>query len=191
MANANTPFGLRPAFMLDGSPYNGHAIRCVHASGDGTGIYLGDPVKIAGDGINGWPTVIRAAAGDEIFGVAVGFEPLRTNLETMYCVASTEREILVVPALDVMFEIQEDSAGNNLALTDIGNDADIVVANGVAATGISGVMLDSSTAPTGDSSGGTLLILGLVQKPDNAVGTNAKWLVRINESSLRGDGTAI
>jgi hypothetical protein len=66
-----------------------------------------------------------------------------------------------------------------------------VVANGVTATGISGVMLDSSTAPSGDSSGGTLLILGLAQRPDNAVGTNAKWLVRISESSLRGDATAI
>lgn len=191
MANANTPFGLRPAFMLDGSPYNGHVFHCFHDSGDNVAIYLGDPVKIAGSGLNGYPTIVRATAGDEIFGVAVGFEPLRTNLESMFCSASTEREVLVAPALDVVFEVQEDSVGNNLALTDIGNDADMVFANGVTATGISGVMLDSSTAPTGDSSGGTLLIIGLSQKPDNAVGTNAKWLVRVSESSLRGDATAI
>jgi hypothetical protein len=178
----------RPAFMLDGSPYNGHAIRCVIPSSDGTATYVGDPVKLHGSSVGGYPTVIQAAAGNEIFGVVVGFDFNPADLTSMHRAASTERYCKVVPALDVIFEVQEDSVGGALTADSVGLNADIVVAAGISATGVSGVELDSSGAGTGAAN---LMILGLSQRPDNEIGTNAKWLVRINESQLRGDGTGV
>lgn len=188
MANADTPFGLRPAMMLDGSPYNGQGIRCVFASGDSTATFIGDPVKLAGSSVGGYPTVQQAAAGDKIFGVVVSFEPDRTDLTAQYRKASTERQAVVVPALDVLFLVQEDSAGGALTADSVGQNADIVVGTGNTTYGISAVELDSSGAATATAQ---LRILQLWQSEDNAIGTNAKWLVRVNESALADSAAGV
>jgi hypothetical protein len=185
MANSNTPFGFRPVRMLDGSPWNGQGIRCVIASGDGTATFIGDAVKLAGSSVTGYPTVIQAAAGNEIFGVVTSFEPNRADLTATYRLASTERYCNVVPALDAVFEIQ--SSGTPTAGS-VGELADITVGSGGTASGISAMQLDTSTS---SSSAATLQILGFVDRPDNEIGQYAKVLVRISESSLRGDGTGV
>lgn len=181
MANSDTPFGLRPVMMLDGSPYNGHAIRCVLAAAEGTATFVGDAVEMAGSSVNGYPTVNQVAAGETIFGVIVAFEPDRTDLTSNYRPASTERECMVVPAIDVVFEIQEDSVGGALTADSVGLNADLVVGSGNTTFGISGMELDSSTAAT---TAAQVRILGLAQREDNEVGANAKWLVRVIESEL-------
>lgn len=181
MANTDSPFGLRPVMMLDGSPYNGHGFRCVFASGDGTATFIGDPVKLAGSSVDGYPTVAQAAAGDAIFGVVVAMEPDRTDLEQLHRLASTERQCVVAPAGDVIFEVQEDSVGGALTADQVGQNADIVVGSGDTTYGISAVELDSSGAA---ASSAQLKILGLSQREDNEIGDNAKWLVRVNESEL-------
>ncbi len=48
MPNADTPFGLRPVKYRSGAPYNGAANVYTTASGDGTAIYVGDPVVLSG-----------------------------------------------------------------------------------------------------------------------------------------------
>ncbi len=183
MANADTPFGLRPVYNSNGSPYNGNAILCAIPASDGTATFVGDPVKLAGsaDSTTGVPTVAQCAAADAIFGVIVGFEPDRTDLTKVHRAASTLRYCYVCVDKGVVYECQEDSVGNNLAVTEVGLATDIVVGSGSTVTGFSGVELDSSDTAT---AAGQLRILGLVRKPDNEIGANAKWLVVINEHNL-------
>lgn len=194
MANSDTPFGMRPVAHLDGSPWNGKVTTYLSPSADGTATYVGDPVKSGGTAgaagvtvygydVEGMATIATAAAGDTLRGVVIGFSPLQSNLETLYRVASTNRLAYVVDSPDVVFEIQEDSVGNDVAITQVGNNFDIVYAAGNTTTGRSAVELDSSDA-TGTATA-QLRLLGLVKRPNNALGTNAKWLVMINEHELK------
>lgn len=192
MANADAPFGLRPVSMLDGSPWNGQAIRCQFAAAEGTATFIGDLVELDGTntGTEGVPTVKQGAAATTVgfFGVVVGFEFDPTDLENKYRLASTQRACYVVPALDAVFEIQEDGVGTPLALEDIGETVDVGgFSSGSTTTGLSAIEIDSSNVGTGAN----VMLLGLVNRPDNAIGANANWLVRINESVLRGDATGV
>lgn len=181
MANADTPFGLRPVRYLSGSPYNGSFNLYSTAAGDGTAIFIGDPVTLSGTSqtINGrtYMDVDQAATGNIIVGVVIGVLPV-TRDSTVHREASTQRLLMVCDDPNVLFEIQEVSGGTALAANDMGLNADFVVAAGSATTGMSGVELNNaSEAATATLD---LLLVGLVSRPDNAVGEHAKWLVRIN-----------
>ncbi len=181
MANANSPRGLIPRRHVSGAPYNGAANRYYVPSSDGTAIFIGDPVKSTGSAdANGVPGVIVAAAGNTVRGVCVGVEAI-TSSSTIYREASTERYILVADDPELLFEIQEDSVGNNLAVTEIGLNTDFVAGTGSTASGYSGFMLDSSGTGTGTAN---LRIVSLVQRVDNAIDTYGKYLVKINEHEL-------
>lgn len=183
MANVDRPNGLRPVKHLDGSPYNGAANLYYIDSGDGTAVAIGDAVKSSSSGdTDGIPGVIQAAAGDALRGVVVGVKPVTAD-SLIYRAASTSRYVLVADAPDLIFEVQEDSVGGALAVTDIGRNADITVAAVNTTTGTSGMELDSSDIKDATAQ---LRVFGLVQRADNAVGTNAKWLVMINEHELKG-----
>ncbi len=195
MANIDAAFGLRPVAHLDGSPWNGKVTTYLVGTGDGSAIYVGDPVKSGGDAgaagtvvygqdVEGMPTITVAAAGDALRGVVVGFSPLQSNLETLYRVASTARLVYVVDSPDVVFEIQEDSVSENIAADDVGSNFDMATyAAGNATTGRSAVELDSSDA-TGSATA-QFRLLGLAKRVGNAIGANAKWLVVINEHELK------
>ena len=172
--------GARVVGHLYGAPFNGGVKRYKHDSGDATAIFRGDFVKLAGSAdSDGLPTVIQAAAGDtQLLGVVVGFEANYADLSLLNCAASTNRVLLVADDPNTIFSIQEDSVGNNLAAADIGENADIVVGTGSTVTGLSGMELDSSDHKTGTAQ---LRILRLDPVPGNDVGTNAKYLVVINE----------
>ena len=183
MANSDNAFGLRPVSMLDGSPYTASVRIFSTASGDGTAIYLGDPVILSGTSstVNGrvYTDVDQAATGNVIAGVVVGVIP-ETDASTIYRAASTTRLLMVETGRDVLFEIQEVSGGTALAAADIGLNADFVVGSGSTTTGQSGVELNN----TGEATTNTLdlQIVDLVPRADNAIGEHAKWLVRINRS---------
>ena len=185
MANADTPRGLRPIGSLNGSPYNGATIKCAILAGDGTATFIGDAVKLDGtasaDGY--YPSVVQAAATDEIFGVVTSFDANPDALSDQYRKATTLRLCNVVPALDTLFVIQ---VSGTFAITDVGEAADITVGSGNTTTGMSAMELEA-TPGTEDQ----VLILGIDRRPDNEVGAFADVIVRINESSLRGDGTPI
>ena len=193
MANADAAFGLRPVGNLDGSPYNGGTVRCAILAADSTATFIGDPVKLSGTGYtdaNGTvPSVAQATADATIFGVVTSFEAGPTDLETQYRKASTLRFCNVVPALDNLFAIQADE---DVVIADMGQTADLVntlnvIPAGSTVTGLSGAELDSSDIGTGAN----LHILGVLNAPDNDLSTNNPVvIVRINESSLRGAGTA-
>jgi hypothetical protein len=179
MANANTPFGLKPVKDA-GSGYEtgGLSMYYVPAT-DGTALYIGDPVVKAGssDGA-GNPSVTIAAAGGPITGVVMGFVPDGTTDQAGYRAASTAAYVLVCDNPDEAFIIQEDGVGGQLAAADVGLNASIIVAAGNAYSKRSGVMLDSSTKAT--TAGLELKILGLAPIPGNDFGAYAKFLVKIN-----------
>lgn len=179
MANADVVKGARPVYHPSGRiPTRRYAIP----ASDGTAVFIGDFVKSGGSAdANGVATVIQAAAGNTLRGVVVGFEPDHSNLALLYRTASTLRYCYVADDPDTVFEIQEDAVGGDLAVADVGENADIVVAAGNTTFGTSGMELDTSTHVTTTAQ---LRILGFVQRPDNEVGTNAKVLVKINEHEL-------
>lgn len=183
MPNPDTPFGLRPVRMLDGSPYSASVREFSTAAGDGTAILIGDPVELVGtsqtiDGVV-YSDVGRAETGDKIAGVCVGVKPA-TRDSTTYRAASTATVIYVETGKDVVFEIQEASGGTALTANDIGLNADFVVAAGSTTTGMSGVELDNSTEATTNTL--DLQIVDFVNRADNEIGEHAKFLVRINRS---------
>ncbi len=189
------PNGLFPVQHLDGSPFNGRVTMYLIPSSNGTATFVGDAVKSAGSAgaagttvngidVEGMPTVIQAAAGDPVRGVVVGFLPNFANLTQKHRVSSQNRIALVADAPDVVFEIQEDSDSANLAATNVGANVDLVVGSGNATTGISAMELNSDAVESTTTSA-QCRILRLASKPDNAIGTNARWLVVFNEHELK------
>lgn len=181
MANPDTPMGLKPVRHVSGRPYSGSANFYSAVSTDATAFFIGDPVTLSGASqvINGrtYADVKQAATGDKIVGVVVGVVPV-TQASTIYREASTQRVVLVADDPDLLFEIQEVSGGTSFTANDIALNANFVVAAGLTATGVSQVEIDNSTEATTNTL--DLKIVGLVNREDNAVGENAKWLVRIN-----------
>jgi hypothetical protein len=180
MANKDIPNGLVPvdgtggAHCISMNPY-------VIASGDGTAVGVGCPLKLAGsmDDATGYPTAIRATAGDACCGVVVGFLADKDYENQTHRSASTRRIALVADSPEQLFSIQEDSVGGALAAANVGQNADMIFASVNTTTGLSGVELDSSTAASGNATY-VLKILRLDPAVDNAVGTNARWIVKIN-----------
>lgn len=183
MANVDAARGLVPVSMLDGSPYSASVRLFSTASGDGTAIFVNDPVKLSGtsstvDGIE-YIDVDQAATGDVIAGVVVGVVS-ETRDSLVYRAASTTRLLMVETSPDVLYEIQEVSGGTALAAADMGLNANFVVGSGSTVTGYSGVELNNSGEA--DTNTLDLQIVGKSPRPDNEIGEHCKWLVRINRS---------
>jgi hypothetical protein len=183
------PFGLTPVRYKSGAPYNGAANVYSVAAGESNAIFIGDPVIISGTGdVNGVPGVARAAAGDRITGVVVGFAPVEnaaagatTALNRGWRTASTADYLLVADDPMLLFAVEEDAVGGALATTDIGNNADLVAGSGSTATKRSGYMLDSSTKATTSAQ---VRIVGFDQTIGNTIGGTAPvWLVSIVEAT--------
>lgn len=192
MANKDAARGLVPVKHVSGAPYNGATNMYLIPSSDGTATFIGDLVKLAGGAgaagttvngidVEGMPTVIQSAAGDLHVGVVVGFLPLQSDLSVRHRTASTNRIALVADDPDLIFEIQEVSGGTALTAAEVGLNVNVVVGSGNATTGVSGSELNNSgEAVTADLD---LKIVGLVKRPDNAIGEHAKWHVMINTHS--------
>ena len=183
------PFGLTPVRYKSGAPYNGAANLYSVAAGETNNIFIGDPVLISGTGdAAGIPGVVRAAAGDRMTGVVVGFGQFdgasagsTTAINRGYRTASTADYLLVADDPALLFAIEEDAVGGALATTDIGNNADLVGGTGSVYTKRSGYMLDSSTKVTTTAQ---VRIVGFDQTIGNTIGgTGPVWLVSIVEAT--------
>lgn len=193
MANPNKPRGFVPVMTLSGSPWQG-MVRMIQIPADfATGVFRGDMLTIASDdtatklGVAQYPVVEAAAAGSAYYGVYLGPLVNRAISQTEapgYSPTSTATYGLAVVGIDVVYEIQEDNVGNDLALTDIGSVGDLVAGAGSTTTGVSGHLLDSSDVRA-NTSGHGLQLVALAPKINNDVGTYAKWLVRINRSQWK------
>jgi hypothetical protein len=183
MPNSNTPFGFKPVRKINGTQVGGFLKAYIPAS-DGTAVFVGDVVKIAGDSganglviqgedLEGVPQVIKAAEADfdaaaevVLAGVVVGFKPDPDNLMLKHRPASTNRIVYLCADNDVVFEIQEDGATDPLEAADIGSNITIVDGTGSTATGISGAMLDSDSHAT--SADLPLRLIGLSKRAENS-----------------------
>lgn len=194
MANVDRPQGLKPVGTVTGGPWSGKVMEYAVASDDGTAIFVGDLVKLAGTAgeagetaygldVEGMAEITQSAAGDKSIGVVVGFLANQDNLMTKHRAASTRRIALVSNDPMTVYEIQEVSGGTALTSTAVGNNANVVVGSGNTTTGLSGMELDNSTEAT--TTGLNVQILGLSKKPDNALGEHAKWLVKINDHEFQ------
>lgn len=201
MANANKPSGFTPVQYLNGAPWNGQARLYSIAASYGTALYIGDPVISSGTAdTNGVPGIAIGAATGALRGVIVGlgvyegglFDP--TNLDRVYRPASDTRVWYAMVADDpnLVFEVQEESNGTQIAATEIGLNTISKVGTGNGF--MSGWMIPSATgaAPAATATL-QLRLLGLARYPagTNAFGAYAKHLVQINVHELaHGTGAA-
>ena len=185
MANADRPSGLTPIGTLTGADWRGKLRRMQFASaGDAVACFIGDRVKLTGttDATGKLPVIAQCALTDAAIGVLVGLEPNGADegsLSKIHRLASTERVALVAVGGDILYSVQEDSVGNDIEITEIGWNAEIIVGTGNALTGISGSEIDSTSAANTDSL--AVRLHYLIDSPDNALGTNANWAVTLND----------
>lgn len=191
MANTSRIAGLVPVQYLNGAPWNGQTRTYFIPSSDTNAYAIGDPVDLAGTAdVNGVPGVVRATPGNNsaanmIVGsvVAVGTQelPIGNILNpNSIIVPATKTSAYYVQVADdpmIVFQMQEGGTQTTaLAATNAGQNVDL--ASGTNNGYVSGFVLDIATTTTG--SGYQMKLLGLVRTQDNAFGTYAKWLVKIN-----------
>ena len=192
MANVNFAFGLRPVRYIGGAPYNGACNTYIAPASYATNMFIGDPVVITGTssagtigGAYSQINVATAGATNQLTGVIVGFEPNPSVVSLGYGLASTLRKVYVADDPALLFEMQEDSVGGNIALASVGLNANLVSGTGSIYTKRSGWMLDSSTVAADATF--QLTLRSFVDRPDNDVATeaNANALVSINLHTSR------
>lgn len=191
MANVSRVRGFVPVRHLDGSPWNGQTETFLVDSGDGTAMFIGDAVKLAGSAgvagqvvfgqnVEGMATITRCASGSSeaaLVGVVIGFSPDPNNLMKKHRAASESRLAYVVTDPTVVFEIQEDGVGGNVVAADIGLAGVFTVTAGSTVTGLSGMAYDSSqTTGTGTF---PLKLIGLSRRADNAFGLSTTDLAKV------------
>lgn len=207
MANIDLAAGLRPVRNATGAAFQGSGLTC-YANDASNAIGIGDIVTLTGSGDAAGIPAVRAAVidsadtgnNDPIFGVVTGIQSEsdgsigRDTLK--YVPANTNYYVQVTPAdRDTLFAVQEDSVGGALAVTNIGQYANLIRGTVSTTTGRAAVEIDSSTA-TATSAGSVELdelnvrLVGYLQSPDNEVGANAEWLVQINYSQFEGVSNA-
>lgn len=190
MANTSRIGGLSPVQYLNGAPWNGQARTYFIPSSDTNAYAIGDPVDLGGSAdVNGVPSIVLATAGNNsganmLVGALVGVaeqEAIIGNINTPNSIiapATKTRAYYAMVADDpmILFQIQEGGTATALAATNVGQNVDL--ASGANNGYVSGWIMDNGTTTTG--SGYQLKLLGLVRKSDNAFGTYAKWLAKIN-----------
>lgn len=185
MANTDAAFGLVPIGTTDGSDYHGKMREVEFLAGDSVACFVGDLVKLTGTtGTNGkTPVVAQAVIGNAAIGAIVSFVPDFDNESFINAgnnrLASTARKAMVCFGSEVLYVVQEDSVGGALAAADAGLNADIVVGTGNTITGVSGSEIDSSTKLQAT---GQVRIHHLSRDEATVLGTNANWVVSINEN---------
>lgn len=192
MANIDASFGMRPLTSDVGGGWAGKLKKYAVKNDYGTALYRGDPVLITGtatvDPTTGkiLPNVARAGTSGYITGVIVavvassGTTSTLIESTTQYIPASTGGFVLVNDDPNTLYEIQVDGT---LAVTDIGQTADLIFTNaGSAITGQAGAELDCSDIATG-----TMLVIEGVRDQDrnDLTGSNAVAIVRINNHQHR------
>lgn len=196
MANSNRPSGFSPVGYLNGAPWNGQANIYSIVAAYATALYIGDPVISSGSAdANGVPGIAIGATTGALRGVIVGlgrYEGLQanpSNLDISYRPAADPAAwyALVVDDPNVIFEVQEESNGTQLAATEVGLNQ--ISKSGTGNGFVSGWMIPSATGATPATTATLQLrLLRLARRPDNAFGAYAKWLVQINVHEL-GHGT--
>jgi hypothetical protein len=189
MANVNRPSGLTPVRYIGGGAWDGKLSMYYIDSANGSAFAKGDPVALSGTGdTNGIAGIVLATAGatNPVLGVVMGMAGTKygasagdpASLGTLVVPATKTKSyyVLVCDDPDVLYEVQEGTDGAALAATSIGLNFDLK--SGTNNGFVSGWVMDNDTGAVGATL--QLKSWGLAQRPDNAFGTYAKWLVTIN-----------
>ncbi|WP_299517285.1 hypothetical protein [uncultured Flavobacterium sp.] len=208
MANTSRINGFKPVKHLNGSPYNGQANLYEVPSTEAVPVFVGDLVKLSDQAATSLYPAVEAVVGASaqiaagpILGAVVGivnskFDPVAGALSSgsisldtpVYRPASTKQFVLVCDNTDVVYEAEADAS---VAATSIGLNVGVGASahTNPLLTGASPMYVYSTTAPDTTSTR-PLQILGIVNRPDNEIGTNSKVLVRINVQSYGSVGVA-
>lgn len=189
MANADQVAGLKPVMTIQGNPYSGNYIACSKAAGTTVthDLFVGDPVILSGTAdAQGRPGVVDATAGDgnQIFGVIVGFEQDPDNRTRGVWVDGADTGVVFVCADPFMiFEAQAD---DTIAVTDVGNNTNLVETQaGDRDTGKSGWEVDATVGTTITYQ---LKIIGFPNREDNTINSaDNKVYVMINNHQLKNE----
>ena len=173
MANSDSYYGFKPVGKVGGNPNNGamseYAIKTDYA----TAMYQGDLVKFASGYIN------ISAAGDTGLMVMGGlkYDDSSTNKPTFKnhfdgtALGTTTGVVFLYDDPYQVYEAQSYSAEDSTQ-AHVGTYADhIKTHSGNSTTGISGDEIDLPSSASATLTG--VKVLGLVQAPSNAHGTNA------------------
>lgn len=188
MANPDASFGLR-AIMRDGAAgQTGTVHKYIIASNEAVDLFPGDPVNLSGTSIldiiddKTYPGVVRSTAGNGNYSVGViqSFDPITDESLLYKTDATLQRSVWVYDDPDQLFEMQADGS---IALTDVGNTADIIFTNsGSTDAGLSGAELDAGDIGTGKQ----LTIVGIRQQDRNDLSSaNPVVIVKIQEHQKR------
>jgi hypothetical protein len=194
MANPNTPYGLRPYSYVWGSPYAGAVRVYAVPAGNGTALFLGDPVKLitnSSDG-NGVQNVVIGTAGGGAYNLGA-FMGIANNAgstvitlqqtQTPYLAASQAAYVYVCDDPNVLFAAQENGSGGAMVSGASGRNVDLVSGSGSTVTSQSGWQLASNTLNTTNTL--QMRIIQALQEIDNiAPGLSTKWLVKFNLHSM-------
>jgi hypothetical protein len=198
MANINAPFGLR-AIGENGGMYEGATMLCNVPSSQASNLFLGDPVvALGGCDAYGCPVIgiATAGAGNAVLGsiISISNGPAAGNGTAAFTVTrdlpvyrqgAISNYVVISQDPNFLFAIQEDSVGGAIAAGTAGfANGNLVSGAGSTVTGFSGWMLQSSSVDNGAGTTRQLKILGLLRGPDNAIGTYARWIVRLNNGQL-------
>lgn len=207
MPNTSRISGFRPVKHATGAPYTGQGNIYATAAADGTALFVGDPVVLAGDADTaGIATVTKASASGPVVGVVVGIvnsklDPVTGKMTAgaialdtpQYRVASTATYVIVEDAPDVIYEA-ELCTGSNASYTyltaDVGLNVGFTTVAGSTTTGTSAAAADMSTKATTATL--PFKLIGAVQRVDNetigGTSTAVKGLFKVNASTM-GNGT--
>ena len=205
MPNLVAPRGFVPSRYRDGSCWNGAVNMYFIPAADTNQYNPGDAVKSAAGGdANGIPQVAKITNGtDTARGVIIGIlvanpgAPSLVGINLDLTVQNTpgagkthDYYVLVCDDQNVLFELQDDGITTaNLVAASCNKNASFTVANPVSPRQNSAtVLLSSSIAVTQAL---PLKLMGLVQKPNNAYGANATWLVMFNQHEFQGNTAGI
>lgn len=193
MANFNGPVGLRP-INDNGTPWSGQGRLVYFPASQAGNIFLGDPiVPLGGSDAFGVPAVGIASAGaanvilggfNGIMNGPAGSGFTVTRDLPVYRQASIANYGFIPDDPNQLYVIQEDSVGGAIAAgTGAFANGNLVAGAGSTVTGFSGWQLQSSSV-TSPAATAQLKLLGLLRGVDNALGVNAKWVVRLNLPAL-------
>ena len=202
MANVDAPSGLAPIGHLLGLNWSARCqMYCIPSTDDTNQFAIGDPVVLAGSAdANGVPTITLATAGtNPVLGCIVsgagatlyGGTP-GVPAETPILIPATKtRDYYVLVADDpwIIFAIQEDSDGGNIAAASIGLNANLIAS--AASNGyVSGWELDSSSVTSGSTA--QVKILRARQIQGNTLGSaNCVFEVLINNHPFKAGVTGL
>jgi hypothetical protein len=180
-----------------GAPYSGAVNPYYIGTGDGTALFLGDPVMFAadsnaaaeGDGRHNpgtLPVITRATAGagSRTIGVVCGVEWVTRDSLT-HRAASTEAIIYVADDPELVFWVQDDG-GSTPASTNVGQNANIIYTHaGDAAYGRSRAEVDfANLSPNLNTQ---THIIGAARLPNNSPAEDfCIWEVTLNTHAFKG-----